>query len=92
MKKYVEIKTTDFEITSGVIEECIRNNWNELNLGRRDSIFNEYYIYFDEGIKVKTINNKIYNVVFDKNYKGNVINSLFPGVDRKSTRLNSSHS
>ena len=48
MKKYVEIKTTDFEITSGVIEECIRNNWNELNLGRRDSIFNEYYIYFDE--------------------------------------------
>ena len=27
MKKYVEIKTTDFEITSGVIEECIRNNY-----------------------------------------------------------------
>ena len=86
MKKYVEIKTTDFEITSGVIEECIRNNWNELNLGRRDSIFNEYYIYFDEGIKVKTINNKIYNVVFDKNYKGNVINSLFPGVELETVK------
>lgn len=86
MKNYVEIENTDFEVTSEVLQECIRNDWNSVNLGQRDSIFDEYYIYFDEGIKTRTINNKIYNIVFDKKYTGNVINSLFPGVELETVK------
>ena len=84
MKQYVEIPKKDFLITSGVLWESINNNWNSANFGTRESIFDEYYIYFDEGIKVRTINNKIYNIVFDNKYVGNVIESLFPGVDLKT--------
>lgn len=89
MKEYQEIKTTDFAITSEVLKNCIDNNWNpEVYFGERDSIFDEYYIYFDEGIKVRTINNKIYNIVFNKKYNGDVINSNFPGKDLDSIEVN----
>lgn len=86
MKNYKEIEITDFAVTSSVLQECIENRWNSVELGKRDSIFDEYYIFFDQGINVKTINNKIYNMVFNKNYKENVVNSLFPGVDLETVK------
>lgn len=89
MKEYKEIKITDFAITSEILKNCIDNNWNsDIYFGERDSIFENYYIYFDEGIKVRTINNKIYNIVFDKKYKGDVINNNFPGKDLDSVEIN----
>lgn len=85
MKQYKEIPNVELQITSEVLQNCIENNWDsDVNFGTRDSIFEEYYIYFDEGIKVKNINNKICNIIFDKNYNGNVINSFFPGIDLKN--------
>lgn len=85
MKIFKEIPTTDFSITAEVLQNCVNNNWDpSVYFGERDSIYDNYYIYFDEGIKVKTINNRIYNIVFDKRYKGNVINSAFPGMSLKS--------
>ncbi len=88
MKKYVEIKSTEFVINSPILQSCINNNWdNNINFGTRESIFDEYYIYFDEGIKVKTIQNKIYNIIFNKKYDENVINDLFPGIDLANVEL-----
>ena len=88
MKKYVEIKSTEFVINSPILQSCINNNWdNNINFGTRESIFDEYYIYFDEGIKVKTIQNKIYNIIFNKKYSENVINDLFPGIDLANVEL-----
>ncbi len=81
MKTYSEIKPVDFEVTSEVLQRVISENWSNGDyFGQRDSIYNEYYIYFNQGIKARTIQNKIYNIVFDKNYNGNVINNLFPGM------------
>lgn len=89
LREYREIETTDFAVNSELLKNCIDNNWNpDINFGGRDSIFDEYYIYFDEGIKVRTINNKIYNIVFDKKYNGEVINSNFPGKDLESVKVN----
>lgn len=82
MKQYEEIEITEFAVSSPILQSCIDNNWNiNVNFGTRESIFEGYYIYFEEGIKVKIIKDKIYNIVFDKNYKENVINSLFTGID-----------
>lgn len=81
MGEYKEIGITDFQVTSNIIQTCVDNKWNAMDFGTRDSIFDEYYIYFNRGMKVRTIDNKIYNIVFNKNYKENVINNLFPGVD-----------
>lgn len=86
MKKYQEIPITEFSVQSEVLQNCIDNNWNPDNVyfGERDSIFEQYYIFFDEGIKSRVIDRTIYNVIFDKNYKGNVINNIFPGMDFSS--------
>lgn len=81
MKNYKELKTTNFEITSEILQAVINEEWEKnFYFGERDSIYNEYYIYFNQGIKVRTIKDKIYNIVFDKKYSGNVINNLFPGI------------
>lgn len=88
MKEYKEFKTTSFNISSEVLQSVINEGWDKnFYFGERDSIYNEYYIYFNQGIKVRTIQNKIYNIIFDKNYNGNVINNLFPGISSDSVKV-----
>lgn len=82
LKKYTKIETTDLQIESVEIQNLINSNWeNTVVLGTRESIFESYYQYFDEGIKTRTINGKIYNIVFTKKYGKNVVNGIFPGID-----------
>lgn len=87
MKVYKEIEISEFDISSEALQRVVDENWKNLDyFGQRDSIYDEYYIYCNQGIKVKVIQDKIYNIVFDKNYEGNVINNLFPGVDLSSVK------
>ncbi len=82
LRKYVEIPKTELLIESPELQQLINNNWSsQTSLGTRDSIFENYYEYFEEGIKTRTINGKIYNIVFTSKYQGNVINGLFPGIE-----------
>ena len=84
MKNFKEIKTTPLNIESEILQSCINENWNKaINFGERDSIFDKYNIYFDEGIKVRIIDEKVYNVIFTKQYGKSVVNNCFPGVDLK---------
>lgn len=87
LKNYEEIPITEFNIESSIINECLNQNWNSnIYLGERDSIYDEYYIYQEKGIKVRTIKNQIYNIVFNTNYKENIVNGLFPGIDFKNVQ------
>lgn len=84
MKQYKEIEMTLLKIESDILQSCINNNWkSDTYFGERDSIFDEYYIYFDEGIKVRIIDEKVYNIVFTKQYNKSVVNNCFPGIDLK---------
>lgn len=88
MENYVEIVPIDIIAESPILQECINNRWdpNSINFGSRDSIFEGYYIYFDEGIRVRSISNKIYNIIFEKNYNANVLSGIFPGMDFDSIK------
>lgn len=87
LKYFEEIAITKFDISSETLQRVVDNSWNsDTFFGARDSIYNQYYIYFSEGIKVKTVQNKIYNIVFDKKYSGSVINNLFPGISFDSVK------
>ncbi len=81
LKKYKESPITDFKIESEILNKCVENDWKDINLGEKDSIFDKYYIYFTQGIRVRTINNRVYNIIFDKNYDKNVVNNIFPGTE-----------
>ena len=88
LEGYVEIPIADLPVNSSTLQECIDNRWNYdgINFGTRESIFDGYYIFFDEGIRVRIINNKIYNIIFDNKYNSNVIGELFPGIDQDSVK------
>ena len=75
---YSEEETTNFTINSEVIKNAISNNWKytNINLGTKDSNLAGYDIYYDEGYKIRTINSKIYNIVFTKEYTGPIINQI----------------
>ena len=66
-----------------ISNRSINNNWksDSVNFGTRESIFDQYYIYQDEGIKVRNISGKIFNIIFMSNYNQNVVEGIFPGVD-----------
>jgi len=82
LSKYKEIKTTDILIQAPEILNCIQNNWNSnIEFGTRESIFQNYYIYFDEGIKTRKIDGKIYNIVFTKKYVNSVVNGFTVGTE-----------
>ena len=81
MREYKEISKTEITVQSEVLQNCINNSWNTgVYFGERDSIFDEYYIYFDEGLEVRTIDNMIYNVILTNKYQGNVVNNTYPGM------------
>ena len=71
---------TDFTIQSQELQKLIDENWNELNVdfGTKDSTCNGYNIYFDKGIRYKTVARNIYNIIFTTKYTGQVAGSLSP--------------
>ena len=82
LKKYRDIPITQMQIEEQHVLDAISNNWNTVvDFGTRESIFNKYYVFFDEGIEVRNIDSKIYNIVFTTKYKGNIINGIYPGMD-----------
>ena len=69
MKEYVEIPVSKFTINSPVLQACVDTDWSgDINFGSRESIFENYFLYVEEGLKVRSIQNKIYNIVFTKKY------------------------
>lgn len=71
---------TDFTIQSQELKELIDENWDEtkINFGTKESTCNGYNIYFDEGIRYKTVARNIYNVIFTTKYIGQVAGNLSP--------------
>lgn len=81
LTKFKEIKTISFNIEAPEIQSLIDNGWStNIDLGTRESIFQTYNLYKDEGFKVKKIGQEIYNIVFDENYQGNIVNGLKVGI------------
>lgn len=71
-------KTIKLDIQSKVLKNLINNNWQIVpsDLGSKESTFEQYDIYFDEGIKVRQISSKVFNIVFTEKYKDSIVNNI----------------
>ena len=78
MNKSVTDDNTELNIQASEIKNTLSNKWNykEDIFGTKDSFFNKYDIYSDEKVNVRTIQNKVYNIVFDSEYDKNILNNL----------------
>lgn len=85
IKNYEETKITDFTIQSEIINKLINNNWRILDseIGTKESTFNYYDIYFDEGVEVRKVNNQVFNIVFTDKYKLNVVNNITTSTSKE---------
>lgn len=80
LREYIEIPTVKLTTNSQQLNDLISNGWNaDYNFGTRESILDGYEIYYDEGIEVKKIQGKVYNIVFTKNYNQPVVDGLLVG-------------
>lgn len=88
LSRYKEIKTVNLNPTSEVLLSLNEIMWsNSIDCGTRDSIFQNYFIFFDEGIKYRKIGSKIFNIIFTENYIGEVIDNVSVGESNNSVRL-----
>lgn len=69
---------TQINIVSKELQNIIDNNWirRNSNLGNKTSSCENYDIYWSDGYKIRTINNKIYNIIFLNKYQGEVLQGI----------------
>lgn len=76
-KKFKTISEIDISIESPELIKCIENDWNKsIDFGTKEAIFQNYDIYLDEGIRVRCLYDRVYNVVFSTKYAQNVVKNL----------------
>lgn len=81
-KNPLEIELVSMTVNSGELQNLMNNAWQTANVafGTKESTFNKYDIYFDEGIEVRTVEKKLYNIVFTSKYKGEVVGGIKVGA------------
>lgn len=84
LKKPQDNNLTELSPKSSVLNNIVENEWinisNEQTMGTIESTCNNYNYYFNEGYRIRTINNKIYNIIFTKQYKEEVIENISTGM------------
>ena len=73
MNEYTELVSNSSELKKTISEKW---QFYEDNFGIKDSEFNDYNLFWDEGIRVKISHNNVKNIIFNSNYKEKVINNL----------------
>lgn len=79
----LKVKEVSMDVTSPELNALISNSWvtGKVKLGSKESTYNKYDIYFDEGIEVRTIKKKVYNIVFTNKYTKNVVGTYRVNAD-----------
>lgn len=85
LTRYKEIDTTSLHTDIEALNFLIDNDWSsDVNFGIRESIFKNYNIHFDEGVKYRKIGSSIYNVIFTDTYPNPVVNNISVGTSLSS--------
>lgn len=78
-KKYEPVQNVEeINVTSEELKSLIENNWNaeKVEFGTRESFYRNYDIYFDEGIQIRKVAGKVFNIIFTDKYQNTIVNDL----------------
>ena len=64
------------KIKSEVLNSLIEKSWHDGDFGKKESTFDGYDIYFNEGLEIKNIDGQVYNIVFTEKYEKDIINNI----------------
>lgn len=81
-ESYQKGENSNLKIESAVLQNTIQNNWQakNINFGDKTSTCRKYDIYFEEGIEVRVIARKVFNIVFTQKHTKSVVNGIKPGT------------
>lgn len=85
LQKIKEIENTDLQIQSPELIELINNNWKSSNMdfGTKTGTLGKYDVYGNEGIQVRNVYKKVFNIVFKENYTNPIINGIIPEMSKE---------
>lgn len=83
LSKYKKMDDVELDIKSDIINECIQKKWNtsKIKFGTKESKFDNYDIYFDEGIEVRNVGTKVFNIVFTNKYEHEILKDIKVGME-----------
>jgi len=83
IKNILNIENINLNLSNTQLENIVQNDWKirNINLGTKESEYEGYDIYFEEGIKAKIVNGKIFNIVFTKKYTQDVLEGVNTTMD-----------
>lgn len=88
--KKQEQKNIDLIVRSKELVNLINNEWNRAKskalLGTTEKTLEDYDCYIDEGYYVKSINLKVINIVFNKNYNQEIFEGIKTGMSNNVIR------
>ena len=78
LENYAHVNISRMDIQSSVLKDLLDDKWQTKNVdfGTVESTFDGYDIYFDEGIEVKKVGTKVFNIVFTEKYIHPIINGI----------------
>ena len=81
LESFTSVNNISVNIQSNILTSLIRSDWeyNANLFGTRDTVFDNYDIYFGEGLRVRNVSNKVFNIIFTKNYDSSIINDIVVG-------------
>lgn len=81
LDNYKDVKDNNIIVNSEILKTLIANGWNEriTDFGTKETTFDDYDIYFDEGIEVKRIGDKVFNIIFTDKYNKKIVNDIMVG-------------
>ena len=79
----LEVTPISMTVSSQELNNLINSSWNpsNVNLGTKESTFEKYDIYFEEGIEIRNISKRVFNIVFTDKYQNEVISGIKVGAD-----------
>lgn len=81
IENYKDANIINVNVQSNILNNAINANWerNQIKFGSKDSDFENYEIFFDEGIEVRTVDSKIYNIIFNNRYQQEIVEGIKVG-------------
>lgn len=86
----LNVENIQLEVNSQILKKLISSNWttSKIDLGTKESTFNKYDIYFDEGYEIRTIQGKVFNIVFTNKYQEKIVENYKVGTDLNTIKDN----
>ncbi len=78
IENFTKVPSIEFSVDAEELKQLLEKGWQAgaVKFGTMESTYRNYNIYFDEGIEVRIIDGKVFNLIYTPKYEKTIINNL----------------